>query len=90
MLLRLRLPLWFPVLMLRCVTRIVAEDRYLKDTTASSQEPAENTAVKVEVAPPVIKDDVPPPATNGDDHPGEELVGPVEDKPTVAVPGVST
>ena len=90
MLLRLRLSLWFPVMMLRCVNRIMAEDRHLKDTIASLQEPAENTAVKVEVAPPVTKDDVPLPATNGDDHPGEKLVGPVEEKPTVAVPGVST
>ena len=73
-----------------CATCIVIEDKYLKGMIVTSQEPAENVTVKVEVVPPVAKDDIPSPAANGDGHPGEESAEPVEERPAVVVPGVST
>ena len=73
-----------------CATCIVIEDKYLKGMIVTSQEPAENATVKVEVVPPVTKDDIPSPAANGDGHPGEELAEPVEERSAIVVPGVST
>jgi len=68
----------------------VVEHECLKSAVILFQEEAvEDSIVEVAEAPPVPKEDVPPPTANGDDHPVEELVEPVEEEiPGASVPEV--
>ena len=66
------------------------EHEYLKRAVVLLQEETvEAPAVEVAEVPPVPKEDVPSPISNGDDHPVKELAEPVEEEITeVSVPKV--